>query len=858
MKSFTKYINKRIVIFIFIIEIIGMFLFLNNGNTQVIIEVNNNQLEGNLQLYYAQTGGFIEGKSVSQKIGVAQNKVEFIIPVKNVQKVRMVLYSLDELNLAQITVISNGVKMVYDASAIYKSILLKEGMEINSYEEYIELKASNSRTPYIDFGWSVASSVNLQLNVLIIVYFSLLVLLFFLAIFISLILNIFYEKIYSNHRLIKILLTSIVILAISTIDYRVITKISDINETFYEVKTHNTSGYSVLDEEITTSFRGVSNKLLSYKVFLTANSTITEGKVEYQLINSLNEIIYEQKVENIEEIYSESERTLNFMFNSEKIVRGELYQLVMRYSLDTPIEIEINSDGIIHGKQILSFHYQYVYFLIIGFINLIAGIYIIVVFRKGFKDKIIVSLAIVIGIILCFVIAPCNIADEFRHFVRAYDISQGNFFPHLSHIREAYGNVLSDDNGLVVLTEVPDEINQLRLMDVNYNYNERSYEAEMNYGISMDKFLQILLSSQSGEKVSVSMAATSKISILSYLPQVLFMWIGKILGFRPIVLYYIARIGNVIVTAGLFYIVLRLLPKYKKVFAVLYFTPYFTILRSSCSTDGLLIILVLMELAYIIKIKEKKEIITIKKVLIILALTSYIACMKLPYCLVCGCMLIFSSENYKISMGKKKAILFNIIIIFIVMCISFLSYHIILDLNNSRQYDLLSYEEVEQIAQAQENKSKAFLGITEEHISYIIEQPKAFFTMIFKEYLHLSRYRVAINGWDYSFGILYILLFLMLMLDSKKLEQIYRLYFFMLSLAIWSLIFLVGYRWAAPNIGYIWGVSGKYLIPILPIVAFALPHGNDKTENVLELIYPSVILFSLFGSLLTLFARFWT
>lgn len=652
MIKYIKNSNKKRIVLIFLVEIFILFLFFHNEKTKVIIEVNDNQFNGTMQIYYAQEKEFVEGKSVIQNINSSQDKIEFIIPLTDIQKMRIVLYSLNKLDIKGITIINNGIKTVYNIPAIYNSITYKQQMEVNKYEDYIELKSlDKALSPYIDFGCTI---VSIQKSIQILIFLQIFLLLVLLTVCLDIIINFICLNLYSNPKILRLILFCIVASAIFIIDYEVITKINNTKETYYEIKTSETDEYSVLNETIITSFRAVSNKLLSYQIFLSKNSKVEGGKIEYELINSLNEIIYKKEISNIEEIFSKEECLLNFELKSEKFVRGEIYQLVMKYSLDNSISIEVNSDGNIHGRQIFSFRYHYLFYIIIGFINLIAGIYIVIIFRKGFNDKNIISLAIVSGILLCFIIAPCNIADEYRHFVRAYDITEGNIFRYLSYYKESYGNVIMDDNGLASYAEVPEEINQLRLIDNGYNYNERSYVAEMNYGISIDKLFQILFSPQTEDKVSVSLAATSKISFFSYLPQILFIGIGKILGLRPIILYYMARMGNTLAISGLFYIVLKLLPKYKKVFIILYFTPYFSILRSSCSTDGLLIILVLIEIAYIIKMKENKEKINIKKILLIIGINSYIASMKLPYSLVVASMLILCPQNYKKVMDKKR------------------------------------------------------------------------------------------------------------------------------------------------------------------------------------------------------------
>lgn len=59
-------------------------------------------------------------------------------------------------------------------------------------------------------------------------------------------------------------------------------------------------------------------------------------------------------------------------------------------------------------------------------------------------------------------------------------------------------------------------------------------------------------------------------------------------------------------------------------------------------------------------------------------------------------------------------------------------------------------------------------------------------------------------------------------------------------------ILLVGYCWNSPDATNIWGITYRYLLPILPLAGLGVAYGNDGTQEKSRTIYPVLIVMVIF------------
>lgn len=133
----------------------------------------------------------------------------------------------------------------------------------------------------------------------------------------------------------------------------------------------------------------------------------------------------------------------------------------------------------------------------------------------------------------------------------------------------------------------------------------------------------------------------------------------------------------------------------------------------------------------------------------------------------------------------------------------------------------------------------------ETHLQYVLSHPSEVAKVMWDRYKTIIKIDipVAVNGFRYQFENRYIWLLVVILLLSKKVltykEKIYSILVFCM---IWFSIIVVGYTWQAPDYGSIWGISPRYMIPMLPLLFTVLCFGNDKTDRVVNMTAPALIL----------------
>jgi uncharacterized membrane protein len=258
--------------------------------------------------------------------------------------------------------------------------------------------------------------------------------------------------------------------------------------------------------------------------------------------------------------------------------------------------------------------------------------------------------------------------------------------------------------------------------------------------------------------------------------------------------------------------------------------PSLVLLRSSCSTDGLLNVLILLDITYVIYLKEEHKQIGIKDILILSLITSYIAIMKLPYAFVV-CLLIMIKRENKID---NK----------FVICMKSFSYRIMLPLLcigvGYIIYNKLTIVMTSKV-QNELNDSALESGLlSDAHINYLLDNTGKVINMIIKELFNPSRSINAIGG-NYAgmYGKVYLVVIIIAAVLSLKCFEWYeRIYFWLVYLGLSAIILFVGYTFASPDIGYIWGVGFRYYIPIVVLPALSVSFGNRTIHKYLEIFIP--------------------
>ena len=340
---------------------------------------------------------------------------------------------------------------------------------------------------------------------------------------------------------------------------------------------------------------------------------------------------------------------------------------------------------------------------------------------------------------------------------------------------------------------------------------------ETNFTINMSRWIYYLKSEDHVDRTEAWMGGVHEKGILEYLPQVIAIKIGMLLGVRQIWLFYWARVGNWIVAALIWFLSIRLIPKYKFLLVVLYCMPTNIITACTSSTDGLVNALVMLVMAICIMCYYNHKTLAEKKILIILlVLSTYIAIIKLPYMLVVYLFVALDPEIPYTRENWKK--LFRKIMIVSGLCLI--------------SYCVASYYKKFYVYTNNTNNYVEFIQSMLKHRLEIVR------VLFLQEFLYsfdkYFRQAIAINNLEIT---VLVLPYSVLMIyggacdrSDKKIKTIQLVMIMLICSAIWAIVLLAAYFWTGIGATQLWGVQGRYMCPVIMIgsLLFAL---SDKIHS---------------------------
>ncbi len=523
------------------------------------------------------------------------------------------------------------------------------------------------------------------------------------------------------------------------------------------------------------------------------------------IIQGAGDLEWKLKGSNGEYLYSGQLSQNNYADGKYRIEFGEIilknfdrYQLELALLNDGIIQVYTDADNYIRAVYHYNFQYRRIIMVIIILANIGIAIIIILLLGQVSIYKKYWILAISTGILSVSLVIPLSTPDEFRHFARAYSLAEGNSLCRYDEQGEPY-------------IDIPTDIYNLRYMAPD-NVDQRVDET--NFTINISRWIYYLKSEDHDDRIEAWMGGVHEKGILEYLPQVIAIKIGMLLGVRQIWLFYWARIGNWIAAVLIWFLSLWMVPKYKLLFVVLYCMPTNIIMACTSSTDGLVNALVMLIMAICIMCYYNHKTLMDKKVLIVLFVVStYIAIIKLPYMLV---MFLFVALDTDLSYSKadwKK--IFKLFIIVTGICL--LSYCVASFYKNFYVYN-----------NSTSNYTEVFLYM----IKHGVETARVLFL---QEFLYnfdgYYRQAIAINNFDIT---VLVLPYSMLMIcggtcerSEKEIKTIQLVIIMLICGVIWAGILLAAYLWTGVGAARLWGVQGRYMCPVIMIGSLFVAL-NDK------------------------------
>ena len=209
---------------------------------------------------------------------------------------------------------------------------------------------------------------------------------------------------------------------------------------------------------------------------------------------------------------------------------------------------------------------------------------------RGFEpETIFVCVASTLGVLLVILVPPLQSPDEVQHFSRAYAISELN-------IRQDNLSVGSGAHSPKAITEFRDTVNQ----------GDLPHDAATKYTWSTAKnALSIHVTSKRQDRMFINLASYAPVA---YIPQATGIVLARTVTSRIGVMFYAARVMNLIFFVLLCYVALRLMPIGRWLMVAILISPMALFAASSLSADVSVLVYTSLLISLTIYLWKRKRI----------------------------------------------------------------------------------------------------------------------------------------------------------------------------------------------------------------------------------------------------------
>jgi uncharacterized membrane protein len=452
-----------------------------------------------------------------------------------------------------------------------------------------------------------------------------------------------------------------------------------------------------------------------------------------------------------------------------------------------------------------------IFLITFGFINYLINN------NKIKSEKSFLLLILVYVIPILFLIPALEVPDETYHFYRAYSLSQYNF------------SLSPNANFTNNYVKVSKNISCLYYAD-----------SEGKDNVNNISTLSSCFSSKSFKKYKIP-ALVGSGAALVYLPSAIAIKLASLFTSSPILLFYLGRIINFIISFLLLYQAFRILPKYKKIFLIVVCIPTFIQQTISYSYDSLLNSCAILLMAYFVKFYVQNEQISKKEFIIYAILSFFMLYIKLPYCVLPLLILLVPKNKFKNSDNKNKFL--SIILVGIIIIILYLLINKLFTLGvpfKSKNVSLVT-----------QNPSK--------QLHYLLRHPvdilKITYMTIRTQGSGYITSLIGNFGWlkfplDFRFVFMYYIVMIIIILSSTNIIKNIKSRVCIFVMVIFVVAAICGgmyLEWTDYRLPYVIGVQGRYFIPLLIPLFLALIPKKAKLNIKNETIYTFInIVFIIF------------
>lgn len=270
-------------------------------------------------------------------------------------------------------------------------------------------------------------------------------------------------------------------------------------------------------------------------------------------------------------------------------------------------------------------------FLIVSIFGIICVSYAISKYSEENLYKIAFIIIIIFGLLCAFLMPICESSDTTEHLTRAEITSRGIIIPEFTGDKYTnfYKNgtdIVWDGTGFETISSINDLIN--------------------------DRYGTIFTSEHANEKINytpiIVNQAFEQNPFYGYLPQAIGIFFAKFLDLSVIWMLWFARIGNLICYAGIVAYAVKKTPLFKVPIIVTACIPMSMFQGASVSVDSMIISLGLLLIAYFFYMYDSKErTITFKELTIFLMISLLLGLLKLPYFALSFLIFAVPRNNFK-------------------------------------------------------------------------------------------------------------------------------------------------------------------------------------------------------------------
>ena len=404
-------------------------------------------------------------------------------------------------------------------------------------------------------------------------------------------------------------------------------------------------------------------------------------------------------------------------------------------------------------------------------------------------ESIFLFVAGIFGLLFTFTVPPLQVADEYEHFNRSYQISTFNF---ISEKKD------SKTGGFVPesFCAVPKAFSGIPFFckkKVNFN----NYKSLFSIPLNEEK------------QVFIEFPGGSSYFPAAYLPQSLGIGIGRLFALSPVILMYMGRVCSLFFWMFVIYWSIRLIPHKKGILLLLALSPMSLSEAASLSADGVTNALAFLMLAYVSKLAfDDSTPITTKNIFLLCVIGCLLSVIKVVYFLMIFLIFIIPANKFQ---GWKDYTVKTLCIFFSSLLFTLFWFYLVRDIASPQ-----SCPGVDMNLQ----------------LKSIISAPWGYLKVLYTTFCMYWKWYIwsfiGILGWldtympRAAYWIFTALLLILLSIDnSKRIRlrswQILILFTILIIsvLAIFTSVYLTA---SSVGLPYVHGVQGRYFIPLAPLL----------------------------------------